>query len=82
MAPGVDIINRPGTSQAGPGMKGAPGGIDRISSIDNLAAVANRLRTPMYVSDRAMPPEEEILRSIEVSGKELKPSLDHHYSTI
>jgi hypothetical protein len=64
----MDIINRPGTSQAGPGMKGAP---------DNLAAVASRLRTPMYVSDRAMPPEEEILRSIEVSGKELKPSLDH-----
>lgn len=63
MAPGMDNINRPGTSQsgrAGP-IKGAPAGID------NLAAVANRLRTPMYVSDRAMPPEDEIIRSIEVS---------------
>eukprot|EP00955_Chlamydomonas_euryale_P111193 366048-Chlamydomonas_euryale.AAC.2 len=37
---------------------------------DNLAAVANMLKTPMYVSDRAMPPEDETIRSIEVCGCE------------
>lgn len=33
---------------------------------DNLVSVANRLKTSMYVSDRAMPPEGETVASIQV----------------
>ena len=33
---------------------------------DNLMNVANRLRTAMYVSDRALPPEDVTVASIEV----------------
>ncbi|GAX81250.1 hypothetical protein CEUSTIGMA_g8682.t1 [Chlamydomonas eustigma] len=51
MTPGID--SRPGTS----------GG--KRNQGDNLASVASRLKSPMYVSDRAMPPEAETIRSIE-----------------
>lgn len=55
-----DQTSRPGTSLG----VGARGGGAR-GGADSLAAVAQRLRTPMYVSDRAMPPEEETIRAIE-----------------
>ena len=59
------IDSRPGTSQSSRGGPAKAGGVT-----DNLAQVANRLKTPMYVSDRAMPPEEETIRSIEASSRE------------
>uniref|UniRef100_A0A7R9V2F7 Calpain catalytic domain-containing protein n=1 Tax=Chlamydomonas euryale TaxID=1486919 RepID=A0A7R9V2F7_9CHLO len=48
---------------------------------DNLAAVANMLKTPMYVSDRAMPPEDETIRSIEARLRVLDNGSEHTEET-
>ncbi|PNH12941.1 hypothetical protein TSOC_000041 [Tetrabaena socialis] len=49
-----DSPSRPGTSSSKPRGRS-----------DALVMVANRLRSPMYVSDRALPPEDLTVSTIE-----------------
>lgn len=63
-------MERPGTS--GGSRPSTQGGIDKLSSL------ATRLRTPMYVSDRAMPGEAETISAIEVGGWVLRLTPNLH----
>lgn len=55
-----DSPNRPGTSTGR--LRGRN---------DALMNVANRLQSPMYISDRALPPEEVTVSTIEVRERDM-----------
>ncbi|GLI63404.1 hypothetical protein VaNZ11_006368 [Volvox africanus] len=54
-----------GSREASPSRPGTSGGKVLRGRSDALVSVANRLRSPMYVSDRALPPEDVTVNTIE-----------------
>lgn len=56
-----------------PMRSGTSGGKVLRARSDALVSVANRLRSPMYVSDRALPPEDVTVSTIEVRASHYIP---------